>query len=110
MDEGLLPRRCSWAAHCRIPEFVTAGRTIRKHTDGITAPITRAMSHARMGNPRAVAAGNVPVAPNTGRSHSSGLREDCTAVSTGRNGDSDPVEECRGAAPEQCGCLGVIGR
>ena len=44
---NLLSRWCSWAARCRIPEFVTAGRTIRKHLDGITAAITRNMSNAR---------------------------------------------------------------
>lgn len=43
----LLRRWCSWAARCRIPEFVKAGTTVRTHLDGITAAITRGMSNAR---------------------------------------------------------------
>jgi transposase len=43
----LLERWCSKAQRSRIPEFVTAARTIRKHRDGITAAIDRGLSNGR---------------------------------------------------------------
>lgn len=43
----LLRRWCSWASRCRIDEFVTVGRTISKHLDGITAAINRGLSNGR---------------------------------------------------------------
>jgi transposase len=43
----LLDRWCSRTQRCRIPEFVKAGRTIRKHRDGIDAAITRGLSNGR---------------------------------------------------------------
>jgi len=43
----LLDRWCSRAQRSRIPEFVKAGRTIRKHKDGITAAVDRGMSNGR---------------------------------------------------------------
>jgi transposase len=36
-----------WCARSRIPEFVKAGRTIRKHRDGINAAINRGLSNGR---------------------------------------------------------------
>jgi transposase len=43
----LLDRWCSRAQRSRIPEFVKAGRTIRKHRDGIDAAIARGLSNGR---------------------------------------------------------------
>jgi transposase len=43
----LLDRWCSKAQRSRIPEFVKAARTIRKHRDGITAAIDRGLSNGR---------------------------------------------------------------
>lgn len=43
----LLDRWCARAQRSRIPEFVKAGRTIRKHRDGIDAAITRGLSNGR---------------------------------------------------------------
>lgn len=43
----LLERWCSRAQRCRIPEFVKAARTIRRHKVGITAAVDRAMSNGR---------------------------------------------------------------
>lgn len=43
----LLDRWCSRAQRSRIPEFVRAARTIRKHRDGITAAVDRGMSNGR---------------------------------------------------------------
>ena len=43
----LLDRWCSRAQRSRIPEFVKAARTIRKHKDGITAAVDRGMSNGR---------------------------------------------------------------
>jgi transposase len=43
----LLDRWCSRAQRCRIPEFVKAARTIRKHRAGIDAAIDRALSNGR---------------------------------------------------------------
>ena len=43
----LLDRWCSRAQRSRIPEFVKAGRTIRKHRTGIDAAINRGMSNGR---------------------------------------------------------------
>jgi transposase len=43
----LLDRWCSRAQRCRIPEFVKAGRTIRKHRAGINAAISRGLSNGR---------------------------------------------------------------
>ena len=43
----LLDRWCSKAQRSRVPEFVTAARTIRKHRDGITAALDRGLSNGR---------------------------------------------------------------
>ncbi|MGH3750841.1 MAG: ISL3 family transposase [Micromonosporaceae bacterium] len=43
----LLDRWCSKAQRSRIPEFVKAARTIRKHRDGIDAAIDRGLSNGR---------------------------------------------------------------
>ncbi|MEY8015253.1 ISL3 family transposase [Mycobacterium servetii] len=43
----LLDRWCSRAQRSRIPEFVKAGRTIRKHRAGINAAIERNLSNGR---------------------------------------------------------------
>jgi transposase len=43
----LLDRWCSRAQRSRIPEFVKAGRTIRKHREGIDAAIERGLSNGR---------------------------------------------------------------
>jgi transposase len=43
----LLDRWCSRAQRSRIPEFVKAARTIRKHMAGITAAVDRGMSNGR---------------------------------------------------------------
>jgi transposase len=43
----LLDRWCSRAQRCRIPQFVKAGRTIRKHRHGIDAAIARGLSNGR---------------------------------------------------------------
>ncbi len=45
--EELLGRWCARAQRCRIPEFVKAGRTIRKHRAGIDAAIDRGLSNGR---------------------------------------------------------------
>ncbi len=44
---GLLDRWCSRAQRCRVPEFVKAARTIRKHRTGIDAAIERGLSNGR---------------------------------------------------------------
>lgn len=41
----LIRRWCSRASRSRIPDFVKAGKTIRKHLTGITAAITRGLSN-----------------------------------------------------------------
>lgn len=43
----VLDRWCSKAQRSRIPEFVKAARTIRKHRDGIDAAIARGLSNGR---------------------------------------------------------------
>lgn len=43
----LLDRWCARAQRSRIPEFVKAGRTIRKHRSGIDAAIDRGLSNGR---------------------------------------------------------------
>ena len=43
----LLDRWCSRAQRCRIPEFVRAARTVRKHRVGIDAAIERELSNGR---------------------------------------------------------------
>lgn len=43
----MLDRWCSRAQRSRIPEFVKAARTVRKHRDGITAALDRGMSNGR---------------------------------------------------------------
>jgi transposase len=43
----LLDRFGSRAQRCRIPEFVTLGRTIREHRHGILAAIRLGLSNAR---------------------------------------------------------------
>lgn len=43
----LLDRWCSRAQRSRIPEFVKAARTIRKHREGINAAIERGLSNGR---------------------------------------------------------------
>lgn len=43
----LLDRWCARAQRSRIPEFVKAGRTIRKHRIGIEAAIDRDLSNGR---------------------------------------------------------------
>ena len=43
----LLARWCSRAQRCRIPDFVKTAQTIRKHTAGITAAISRKLSNGR---------------------------------------------------------------
>jgi transposase len=43
----MLDRWCSTAQRSRIPEFVTAARTIRKHRDGINAALDRGLSNGR---------------------------------------------------------------
>lgn len=45
--DQLLDRWCSRAQRSRIPEFVKAGRTIRKHRAGINAAITRGLCNGR---------------------------------------------------------------
>ncbi len=45
--DQLLDRWCSRAQRSRIPEFVKAARTIRKHRAGIDAAITRGLSNGR---------------------------------------------------------------
>lgn len=44
----LVDRWCSWAQRCRLEPFVKAGRTIRKHRDGILAAIRLGLSNARL--------------------------------------------------------------
>ncbi|MGH8963787.1 MAG: transposase, partial [Actinomycetes bacterium] len=41
----MLDRWCSKAQRSRIPEFVKAARTIRKHRDGINAAIDHGLSN-----------------------------------------------------------------
>lgn len=43
----LLKQWLAWASRSKLPEFVTAARTIGCHLDGITAAITRGMSNGR---------------------------------------------------------------
>ncbi|MFF0283686.1 transposase, partial [Rhodococcus aetherivorans] len=43
----MLGRWCSWAQHCRIPQFVKLGRTIKAHLDGIFAAVTRGLTNGR---------------------------------------------------------------
>ena len=43
----MLARWCSKAQRSRIPEFVKAARTIRKHQDGINAALDRGLSNGR---------------------------------------------------------------
>jgi transposase len=43
----LLDRWCARAQRSRIPEFIKAGRTIRKHREGIDAAIDRNLSNGR---------------------------------------------------------------
>lgn len=43
----LLTRWCSRAQRCRIPDFVKAAATIRKHRDGIAAAVHRGLSNGR---------------------------------------------------------------
>ncbi|MBD0328472.1 MAG: ISL3 family transposase [Pyrinomonadaceae bacterium] len=43
----LLDRWCSQAQRSRIPEFIKAARTIRKHKEGITAALDRGLSNGR---------------------------------------------------------------
>lgn len=43
----MIDRWCSRAQRSRIPEFIKAARTIRKHRDGITAALDRGMSNGR---------------------------------------------------------------
>ncbi|MGH3833026.1 MAG: transposase [Pseudonocardiaceae bacterium] len=43
----MLDRWCSKAQRSRIPEFVKATATIRKHRDGINAAIDRGLSNGR---------------------------------------------------------------
>ena len=43
----LIERWCSRAQRSRIPEFVSAGATIRKNKDGIAAAIERRLSNER---------------------------------------------------------------
>jgi transposase len=44
---ALLDRWCSRAQRSRVPEFIKAGHTIRKHRDGIDAAINRGLSNGR---------------------------------------------------------------
>ena len=44
----LLDRLSSWAQRCRLEPFVKAGRTIRKHCEGILAAIRLGLSNARL--------------------------------------------------------------
>ena len=44
----LLDRWCAWAQRCRLAPFIKAGRTIRKHRDGILAAIRLGLSNARL--------------------------------------------------------------
>lgn len=44
----MLDRWVSWAQRCRIPAFVKAQRTIRKHREGILAAIRLGLSNARL--------------------------------------------------------------
>lgn len=44
---SLLDRWCSKAQRSRIPEFIKAAQTTRKHRNGITAAIDRGLSHGR---------------------------------------------------------------
>jgi transposase len=45
---GLVDRWLSRAQRCRIPEFVTLGRTIRAHRAGILAAIRLGLSNGRV--------------------------------------------------------------
>ena len=44
----LLDRWCAWAQRSRLAPFIKAGRTIRKHRDGILAAIRLGLSNARL--------------------------------------------------------------
>lgn len=44
----LIDRWCSWAQRSRLAPFVKAGRTIRKHRDGILAAIRLGLTNARL--------------------------------------------------------------
>jgi len=44
----LLDRWCGWAQRSRLPSFVTLGRTIRAHRDGILAAIRLGLSNGRV--------------------------------------------------------------
>jgi len=44
----LIDRWCAWAQRCRLEPFIKAGRTIRKHRDGILAAIRLGLSNARL--------------------------------------------------------------
>jgi len=43
-----LDRWCSWAQRCRLEPFVTAGRTIRQHRQGILAAIRLGINNGRI--------------------------------------------------------------
>ena len=43
----LLTRWCSWAQRSRLPSFVKAARTIRRHVDGIGAAVTSGLANGR---------------------------------------------------------------
>ncbi len=43
----ILVKWCSWAQRCRIPQFVKAGKTIKKHLDGIKAAVERGLANGR---------------------------------------------------------------
>ncbi|MQB01074.1 MAG: ISL3 family transposase, partial [Actinobacteria bacterium] len=45
---ALLDRWCGWAQRSRLEPFVTLGRTIRKHRDGILAAIRLGLSNGRV--------------------------------------------------------------
>ena len=45
---ALLDRWCAWAQRSRLPAFVTLGRTIREHRDGILAAIRLGLSNGRV--------------------------------------------------------------
>ncbi len=45
---ALLDRWCAWAQRSRLPSFVTLGRTIRAHRDGILAAIRLGLSNGRV--------------------------------------------------------------
>lgn len=43
----LIARWCSRAQRSRLPSFVKASRTIRRHADGIPAAVTRGLANGR---------------------------------------------------------------